>query len=69
MEESVFFNWFCKSFVQHVQQLRQHNNNESQTALLLFDGHCSHISIRILKSAIDNNIVLVKFPSHLTDKI
>lgn len=69
MEESVFFNWFSKSFVHHVQQLRQYNNNESQTALLLFDGHCSHISIRILKSAIDNNIVLVKFPSHLTDKI
>ncbi|XP_060855370.1 uncharacterized protein LOC132933051 [Metopolophium dirhodum] len=47
MEESVFFNWFSQCFVHHVQQLRQYNNNESQTALLLFDGHCSHISIRI----------------------
>jgi len=69
VEESVFFNWFCKSFVHHVQQIRQQNNKENQTALLLFVGHSSHISIRIFKCAIDNNIVLVKFPSYLTDRI
>jgi len=69
MEEPLFFNWFEKMFVKYIQTLRLAKNVVNQTALLLFDGHCSHISLRILKLAIENNIVLVKFPSHLTDRL
>ncbi|KAG5870769.1 hypothetical protein JTB14_032849 [Gonioctena quinquepunctata] len=32
-------------------------------------GHKSHISLRIIECALDNKIVLVKFPSHLTDRL
>jgi len=41
----------------------------AQIAILIFDGHASHMSVRILEEAIQNNIVLVKLPSHLTDKL
>lgn len=44
-------------------------NCPNQGAALLFDGHSSHISYRILKLAMENNIQIVKLPSHLTDKI
>lgn len=44
-------------------------NCPNQGAALLFDGHSSHISYRILKLAMENNIHIVKLPSHLTDKI
>lgn len=69
MEEPQFFEWFSESFIQHINLLRTRNNQQDQAAVLLFDGHCSHISIRIIKTAMSNNIHLVKFPSHLTDKI
>lgn len=34
-----------------------------------FDGHASHISIRIIQLALAHNIKLVKITSHVTDKI
>ncbi|KAF2887388.1 hypothetical protein ILUMI_18785, partial [Ignelater luminosus] len=40
-----------------------------QTAVLIYDGHLNHISIRIIEEAIKNNIKLVRLPSHLTDRI
>lgn len=69
MEEPQFFEWFSSTFVPHVKRVRETHNLPKQVAILLFDGHNSHISYRIVKTAIDNNIHLVKFPSHLTDKI
>ena len=33
---------------------------------LLFDGHLTHISIPVIKRALDENII-VKFPPHVTD--
>lgn len=69
MEEPLFFNWFETMFVKSIETLRISKNKPNQTAVLLFDGHCSHISLRILNLAIENNIVLVKFPSHLTDRL
>lgn len=69
MEEATFYMWFSKMFVPYAVQLRKTNELQGQTAILFFDGHSSHISIRIIQSAISENIKLVKFPSHLTDKI
>lgn len=69
MEEATFYMWFSKMFVPHVVQTRETNELQGQTAILFFDGHSSHISIRIIQLAISENIKLVKFPSHLTDKI
>jgi hypothetical protein len=45
------------------------NFKSKATALLLYDGHFSHISVRIIETALKNNIILFKFPSHLTDKL
>jgi len=41
----------------------------AQTAILIFDGHASHMSVRILEEVIQNNVVLVKLPSDLTEKL
>ncbi|CAI6375572.1 unnamed protein product [Macrosiphum euphorbiae] len=68
MEEPLFFNWFTTVFVKHVEQKRI-DLKTNATALLLYDGHCSHISVRIIATAIKHNITLFKFPSHLTDKL
>jgi hypothetical protein len=69
MEEPQFYQWFIKSFVPHVENLRIAKKCPNQGAILIFDGHTSHISYRILKCAMDNNIHLLKLSSHLTDKL
>lgn len=69
MEEPQFFNWFKTVFVEWVKQLRLEKDLPVQEALLMYDGHKSHISLRIVECAIDNQISLVKFPSHLTDRL
>jgi len=69
IEEPLFFNWFVSIFIPHVQNLRSKDSaNSGQVVVLLFDGHCSHMSLRIVDKAMENN-VLIKFPSHLTDKL
>jgi hypothetical protein len=68
MEEPLFYNWFNTAFVKYVEQKRI-NLKSNATALLLYDGHCSHISVRIIETALKNNIILFKFPSYLTDKL
>lgn len=66
MTESTFFMWFRDLFIPHVNTNR---SDHSETAVLLMDGHSSHISLRIIEKANEENIKLIKFPSHLTDKI
>lgn len=66
MTEATFYTWLKDMFVPHVNQNR---NDSEQSAILLFDGHSSHISLRIIELATEENIKLIKFPSHLTDKI
>lgn len=69
MEEESFYQWLEKMFVRHVQDVRQKLNLPDQAAILFFDGHCSHISLRIVELAAANKIHLIKFPSHMTDKL
>lgn len=69
MEEPQFYYWFTKGFIEHVKLLRQQKDLPLQTAVLLFDGHASHASIRIIEEALKNNIQLIRFPSHLTDRL
>ena len=40
---------------------------ETRPLLLLFDGHLTHLSIATIDLAIQDNISLVKLPSHCTD--
>lgn len=69
MEEPIFNEWLTKSFIPHVIQMRLTRNMPNQAAILVYDGHKTHISYRIIKAALDNNIQLVKLPAHLSDKL
>lgn len=69
MEEPQFYSWFTDGFVSHIKKVRQEKCLPNQTAVLIFDGHTSHMSVRIIEAAVANNITLVKLPSHLTDML
>ncbi|KAG5884693.1 hypothetical protein JTB14_013705 [Gonioctena quinquepunctata] len=69
VEEAQFFNWFESVFIKWVKDLRVTKNLPDQNALLSYEGHKRHIRLRIIEYAPDNKIVLVKFPSHLTDRL
>ena len=57
METDVFADWF-DAFA---------DENKGRPMLLLFDGHVTHISVRVIQQALSDNIHLLKFPSHVTD--
>lgn len=69
MEEPQFFTWFTKGFIPHIKRIRELKSLPHQAGALLYDGHASHISVRIVEEAILNNITLIKLPSHLTDML
>lgn len=69
MEEAQFLNWFANGFIPFVKEIRSKESTLNQSALLVYDGHCSHISVKIIEIALQNNIVLMRLPSHLTDKM
>ena len=35
--------------------------------LLLYDGHLSHISLDVVQLALKENVIIIKFPPHITD--
>ena len=57
MDTTVFAEWFEK-FANFVKE---------RPLLLLFDGHLTHISIPVIRLAIEENIVIIKLPPHVTD--
>ena len=57
METSTFASWF-EIFKDNVKE---------RPLLLLFDGHMTHISIPVIKTALEENIIIYKFPPHVTD--
>ena len=56
METSTFVSWF-NVFLEMVKE---------QPLLLLYDGHLTHISILVIKAALEQDVTL-KFPPHVTD--
>lgn len=59
IEEPIFFDWLSKQFVPAVANIKR-------PILLILDGHGSHISTRIIKMAMDNDIHLECLPPHST---
>ena len=57
MTSEVFFLWF-KNFCQKITE---------QPLLLLLDGHLSHVSTEVIQLAMVENIIILKFPAHVTD--
>lgn len=37
--------------------------------LVIFDGYLSHLSVDVIKLALDNSIVLIKMPAHTTNHL
>lgn len=68
MEEPTFHNWLVNGFIPFVNNVRELNKEPDHKEILIYDGHSSHISIRIVEDAIKANVILIKFPSHLTDR-
>ena len=59
MTSDVFYDWF-KLFVKRIVK---------RPLLLIFDGHLTHISLPVIELAIEENIMIVKLPAHVTDKL
>ena len=57
MDTEVFSTWFDK-FTDQVKD---------RPLLLLFDGHLTHISIPVIRKALNEEIIILKFPPHVTD--
>ena len=57
MDTEVFAEWFE----------RFSNQITERPLLLLFDGHMTHVSLGVIKKALEDDIIIVKFPPHVTD--
>ncbi|KAJ8914133.1 hypothetical protein NQ315_016211, partial [Exocentrus adspersus] len=58
-----------QEFYTPCKKFKTFKGSSNQTAVLIYDGHASHISVRIVEEAMSNNITLIKLPSHLTDML
>ena len=58
MDEELFYSWFSNSFVPHTNHLGKQ--------ILIIDGHDSHMSLKLIDSAIENNVILYCLPPHTT---
>lgn len=56
MESEVFRNWFEKCFLQQIP--------DERPILIIYDGHSTHINYKLIKSASDNNVTILKLPPH-----
>ena len=59
MMAGPFYNWFKNVFIPQLGP-----NPSKIPYLLIFDGHESHISYNLLRTAIDNNIHILCLPAH-----
>ena len=57
MTTDVFSSWFDK-FVKKITE---------RPLLLIYDGHLTHVSIPVIELAMKENIIILKFPPHVTD--
>nr|CAI5830625.1 unnamed protein product [Callosobruchus analis] len=57
------FRIFMKHFIDHVKP------SPSDPVLLLLDNHCSHLDIEVVETAKANNVVLLSFPPHCSNKL
>ena len=58
MDEELFFKWFADHFIPLTNQLGKQ--------ILFIDGHGSHLLLKVIDAAKENNIILYCLPSHTT---
>ena len=59
MTMELFSSWFIKFL----------NTVTERPLLLVFDGHMTHVSINVIQRAMEDDVILLKLPSHTTDKL
>ena len=59
MTSDVFYNWFCKFAERNTQR----------PLLLIMDGHSTHLNLKLIRKAREENITLLKLPAHTTDRL
>lgn len=69
MEGPIFLDWFSKAFLPQINDVRELKELSDQEVVLLFNGHASHITLQLCRVALLNKITLIRFPSHLADKL
>ncbi|CAI6355815.1 unnamed protein product [Macrosiphum euphorbiae] len=58
MEREVFVNYFEKSF------LKTTNPSPANPILLIYDGHSSHVDLKLVEIARNNNVTIILLPPH-----
>lgn len=58
METTLFYNWFRDVFLKNI--------GEERPVLLVYDGHVTHISTKLIQLAQENNVTIMKLPPHTT---
>jgi len=58
MERDVFLNYFEKSFLITAQPTLYN------PVLLIYDGHSSHVDLKLIEIAINNNVTILLLPPH-----
>ena len=59
MTSEIFLSWF-ENFCKNVTQ---------RPLMLIYDGHSTHVNYKLIKKARDEQVTLLKLPSHTTDKL
>lgn len=62
-DDKQCLNWFTQSF---IPQARARTSDDSETILLIMDGHGSHVTQEMRDAAIAHNIALYILPPHTT---
>lgn len=59
METSLFHNWFKGVFLKNI--------GKERPILLIYGGHSTHISTKLIRLAQENQVTIMKLPPHTTD--
>ncbi|KAF9794422.1 hypothetical protein SFRURICE_009678 [Spodoptera frugiperda] len=57
IESEAFAEFMAKSFIPMVK-------HETEPALLIYDGHSTHVQLAVIEMAKQNNITIIKLPPH-----
>lgn len=61
----VCLRWFVKNFIPAAKA----HGNPDKPILLIYNGHFSHVSIKMINATMENNIILYELLSHTTHRL
>ena len=64
MNSEIFSDWFVNVFLPEANKCKPSKYNGP--IFLILDGHVSHTTFDVIKTAKDNNVVMIRLPSHAT---